>query len=211
MLRILTILTLLACADPAAAPNGPSPEPPKQAGPTTNLVGAQVEAEKFALDWQLTRAGTGLHLSYTFTNHSDARAFVLDQMVQHGATSGIAPAPDAVITRVDGGVLRLVRGYIEPTSSPMVLLVPGARGVAPGESLSGEATVPLPLRTWHPNEISQPIAGAPTTAVFEVGVLTGTISWGAQPLVGGGTLTVAPTGVVQSQQTLIRGAELPIP
>lgn len=172
-----------------------------------------MEDHRVALDWKLVREGSSLVVTYTVTNHLKERLFVLDQMLRFAQTTGMERAPDAVIVRpgAEGEPLRLVRGYLEPRSLPMVVVVPGARGVAPGDSIEGRATIPLPLASWHPNESSTPLTSQPRTAALEIGVLTGEIAWATQRLADGSEVTVPPRGEVATRQQLVRGEPLPLP
>lgn len=167
------------------------------------------------LDWSLERApqGDALIARYTVHNGGAEPVWILDDMVTLAPDQGLAPAPRAVVVVADASdptLVHLIRGRVEPRGRPRMELIPGARALAPGASLTGEAQVALPLQRWHPNEGGSALAQAPTRAVLSLGVLPGDVETDERP-VGAGVQQEADPGAARADQALLAGAVLSLP
>ena len=161
------------------------------------------------LDWTLKpeKSGSALHVEYTITNTSPDNLFVADLLPVAGG-GGFVLGEDFIIV-VNGDspdTVRLVRGRV-PSYAP-IPLDPGARGLRPGESATGHAVVPLPLRAQHYHGGVDPLVGTPTKAVLEIGLLAADSHWTALPLASGASLTTAsPIDAMR----FARGAPIDLP
>lgn len=166
------------------------------------------------LRWQLAREEGALRVTYTVHNRGSAALWVLDQVLVFGPTEGYALDEGAIMAYADSQdptLLHLVRGRVAPAGRAMIELVPGVRALPPGGELSGSARVPLPLRSWHPNDRFRDLSVAPTRAVLELGVLPGDAPTDDWPLISGGVQPVASPPAPLTQQQLVRGETLSIP
>lgn len=215
------LVALVGCGGPAPTAGATDPAPPPvqvdakpDATPAVSPAQEGPEMENVELSWSMDRAaGDTLVIRYALTNRTSERVYALVELARFGATQGVERAPDAMIVRAgdSADTVRFIRGYVPPQGLPMVRLLPGARGVAPGETLTGEARLALPLRTWHPNEESRTLPGTPQRATLEIGVLTGDLPWYTQPLLDGSKLTIPDQAAVAERQRFVRGEALAIP
>ena len=86
--------------------------------------------------------------------------------------------------------VRFARGRVPSVAPGAKTMEPGARGIAPGETVTGSAEVPLPLVAAHWRGTVAPLAGTPRFAVLHLGVITGEAHWRQIPLADGSTLTL---------------------
>ncbi len=190
--------------------------------PTAATQAVAVEPEErpmshnVAVTWQLTQAEAGdrLEVAYQVRNTGDEPVLVTDQMIVFGPTEGYDRDPTAIIARADAEdptLLRLVRGRQLPFGRPMIELYPGVRDLAPGAELAGTATVPLPLRSWHPNDRFRDLPARPTRAVLEVGILPADTETEEWPMNSGGTLRLPNPSSARTAQVLVGGQTLPVP
>jgi hypothetical protein len=140
-----------------------------------------------SLDWSLKVTGGKLHVDYTLTNHAKKPFLVRDVMVVSDGKD-LVPAPDAIVV-VRGAAAneaRFVRGDVSPDSKVNIRYPPGLRPLPPGQTVSGSAVVPLPVKAWHPYGEVQDLAGPVKQAVLEVQIYPGDIEQ---------TSTVLPSGI----------------
>lgn len=168
------------------------------------------------LSWQISRdeRGDALLVTYKLRNRGDSSVLVLDRMIVFGQTEGYERSEDAIVARADAQdptLLRLVRGRVAPYGRPMIELVPGVRALEPGAELSGSARVPLPLRSWHPNDRFRDLPAVPTRAVLEIGVLPGDTATDEWPMNDQGALRVPSPPAALVDQQIVRGEILPLP
>lgn len=164
-----------------------------------------------SLAWSLTPADGGLALAYTLTNRGTAPVWALDRLLAWAPTGGLALVPERVAVRsgAPGAPLRLVRGHLRPLGHRGAELFPVAREVPPGGSVSGTARLPLPLRSWSPNESASDVLFAPDLAVLEVGVIPEAPD-DERSLATGDPVPVPSTAAARSQR-FVRGAPLAWP
>ena len=205
---LLIALALGACASRNTA-EPPAADPPAAATTeTTAMPDAAV-----TLDWSLAPAGDHLDIRYALTNHTDARIYVADGLLE--VADGALQPTDRVIvapTR-DPGVVRFVRGIVEPDGTEVAAhYAPAAVHLDPGATHEGAARAPLPLTAWHNYAPADPIPAGATSAVLEIAWLPGDgAEWGSMPLSGGGTATVPQLGTYFTKAKLARGAVIPLP
>jgi hypothetical protein len=180
--------------------------PPMPPMPTT---------QPLTLDWQLTRSGDRLQLSYSVHNDSDKALYLLDRLVVP-SSKGLEAAFDRVIVR-DGdaaGVVSFVRGYAPPFADKRGgiggIQQPAAQKLEAGQTITGTATVPLPLTAWHNFGPAQPLTGAPTQAYLEIGYLLDHDKWASLELVDGTKLS-GPANPFVADQRMVRSDTRPIP
>jgi len=171
----------------------------------------QVSAQEIDITWgmRLGPDGKTLVVEYTATNRSTERLYLCDILLAQVNNQ---------LVRVDSGMIvtngsrkdevRLTRGVVEEhvwTSAPRN---PGARAFDPGQSLSGSATLPLPLKAWHNFGAVRELDGTPKVAVLELSYVRGEVSWGELRLSDGSTVTVPdrPARLVN-----VVGPEQPMP
>ena len=120
----------------------------------------------------LRRVGDLLELAYGVENRGAGAVWLVDDMLGHVA-EGFVRQPRALVVRAgdDPTTVRLIRGHEPPRATVFMYFEPGARRLAPGERLTGEAETPLPLAECHPQERPRPLAAAPTHAIVEVTLL----------------------------------------
>ncbi len=169
--------------------------------------------EPLSVEWNLTRSGNTLHISYTLHNNGHEKVYVLDQMV---AARGQAfeRLPQAIVVKggEEPGSVDFVRGYVNPGHPVLFQYAPAARSLEPGQSLMGTAEVGLPLSAWHPYGHPAPIKGTPQYAVLEVGYISGgDLKWTKVPLKDGTSLSAPALPTAVSQQRMVRGAQRPLP
>lgn len=210
-MRLYAMLCVILTACSPLMPSTSEAPPLNQAADAPSLSGETMEQNNVRVSWSITAEGEDRVILYTVENHLSERLFVLDEMLEFSTKGqGLDKAPDGIIVRATSAAepLHLFRGYVKPNGFPEVLLVPAARGVAPGESLAGRAVLHAPLHTWHPNERPQPLSFKPLRAVLQIGVLTGELPWDWQDLADGSKVIVAPRHVVSANQRWVTGETL---
>ncbi len=165
------------------------------------------------LDWSLTalRDPARLRIAYTVHNRSSERLYLCDQLAVV-ERNHFVPAPTAILV-MNGerpGQVRLIRGEAVVDKPSTLNFRPGGRAVDPGQSASGEAEVPLPLKAWHNYGYLTPLRGRPETAVLEVAYAVGEGEWGRLPLEGGGEL-VTPQPSVRLRYLVSDPRPIPAP
>ncbi|MCD1257598.1 hypothetical protein B5M42_001940 [Paenibacillus athensensis] len=124
----------------------------------------QMEAGEIAKavewNWRMEQTEDQLLIHYELSHTGRTSVHVLDKVIVFAAGQGFAEAPQAMI-RLAGKEqphkLVLSRGYVSPPISEVAYeLLPAARLLEPGQTLQGQARIPLPLTAWHPNEAQLP-------------------------------------------------------
>jgi hypothetical protein len=190
----LSALAVLTSGRPAASA--------KEQRPVTDSV---------SVTCTLTRQGGTLRVAYTVRNNGPERVFILDDMVRL-ADGAYQRTPRVIIVQQEApGRVALVRGFVDPGHPVQIQYAPAARALDPGQSLTGTAEVPLPLRAQHPYGRPVPLSGPVTSAVLVIGYLTGKVDWVGYPVAGAGTLSAPALQSVVSRQRLARSAPMPVP
>lgn len=203
-LFVLMLAWLLAgCAAPAS----PAPASPAPASPAPAVEEAPVSKD-LTLEWSLQAdpAGGALRVHYTLHNGGEAPVLVLDDMAVLGATSGYDAAPEAMNLYADAQdptLVHLARGRVQPYGRPRMEIIPGVRALAAGATLSGDARVPLPLRSWHPNDGYRALPATPTRASLQIGVLPGDTPTVERPLNGGSQRVAEPPAPLIDQTWVV--------
>jgi len=215
-LRFLTILFVLVLSSACEA------NPKKTPTPTDNKEPAAMEPVRVTWTIKPEPSSHALRIDYQVENHTKKTIHLLDQLMIPGV-KGVTLAPDRVIVRrgPDAATVSLVAGHVRPEPGQAVAweAVPSSRPVAAGASVSGSKLVPLPIAAWHPYMTLQPIATAPTQAVFEVVWLpdeppSGLPAWEDHPAAQGGPKIRTPSEVfVVTKMQTARGPvqKLPTP
>lgn len=175
----------------------------------------------FPLTWTMTTASGGLAVTWHIENRSGADVWLLDTAYFPTATGyELQPQAISVMPSDEATLVRLVRGHLRPPPGQGVAVeyTPVARALAAGASAEGEATVPLPLRPWHPSYTTFPFKTAPRQARLEIGVLQGEPPEGVPAwetrfatAVDGTPLKVPTLGYVVQRQVLVVGESKGIP
>ena len=149
-----------------------------------------------AIDWTMTKArdGKALRIEYRVTNPSDKRISVSDVVPTHPDAGWTVtnPQPIAVLNDDEPGVVRFARGRIG-SEAPLAVppMDPGARAIDPGQTVHGNARVPLPLVATPYVGTVAPLRGQPTAARIELGFLRSDAHWSQLPLTDGSSLTLS--------------------
>jgi hypothetical protein len=175
----------------------------------------EVKVMPLKLRAQLERAAPDrLRVSYEIRNDGERTVWLLDDMLAFGSTSGFArtPAAIAVLEDDEPATVRLTRGAVLPEADVAFVLIPGARRLDPGGTLSGEAETRLPLMAQTPQDRPRPLKGTRTRAVVEIAVLDEVApSLRATPLEGGGEAQIPPTDHAFEKQRMLRSDPLELP
>jgi|GEM_PF-3181166 len=139
----------------------------------------KAEAEEIVqhvqLNGKLQQADGQIQVHYTVSNEGASAVYVLDRVIVFAAEQGFAEAQTAIIRLAapeEPHRMVLSRGYVAPPVSFVMLeLLPAARQLEPGQSLQGEARIPLPLQAWHPHEGALPLAAETTEWELRIGLL----------------------------------------
>lgn len=172
-------------------------------------------SKDLTLEWSLQAdpAGGALLVHYALHNGGDAPVLVMDDMAVLGATSGYDAAPLAMNVSPDDEdptLVHLSRGRVRPYGRPRMEIVPGVRPLPAGAELSGDARIPVPLQSWHPNDGYRALITTPTRASLRIGVLPGDTPTLERPL-NGGTQRVAEPPAPLTEQTWVEGEARPLP
>lgn len=165
------------------------------------------------LDWSLERKGNALRVTYSIKNTSTQDVVLLDRLYMPTA-KGKEPAFDRAIVR--GGDtaddVLFVRGYVPPAPGRSAggIEPPLARKLAPNATITGEASVPLPVTAWHNYLRTESLKGTPKQAALEVGYLVDHKTW-VEITLTDGSKHQAPGHPFVAEQKLIRGAAKPLP
>jgi hypothetical protein len=170
------------------------------------------------LEWSLRPSadGSALIIEYEVTGGPEQPLYLLDRILHRGAGGALSAEDDRVIVLPGDtpGTVRFVRGFVRGAKvrrrSIEIVPAPAGRKVNFGETVHGEARVPLPIKPWHNFEPPDPLVGTPTTAVLEIGYLIGESDWARKKLVDGTEVTVPQPPQVPKQKFL-RGEPLPVP
>lgn len=149
----MILALLLGCGPPADAPAAPSPAPlsPPAAEVATMTVDAwSATPTEIGFDWQLTRAGDALTITYSVENRGAERLWLADRTVQ--SSQGGAKLLDQPVVRQSGrpGTALVAFGLVSPDVPLFYLPPPTYRAVEPGASAQGSLSLALPLASWHP-------------------------------------------------------------
>lgn len=167
-------------------------------------------AEPARLDWALKRSedGAALEISYTVTNLSDRTLYLCDALPLPGEQSFVLGRDFINVAGGGEGDVRFVRGRLVSVAPVVIPLQPGARPLAPGQTLSGSARVKLPLTPAHFHGRAPPFVGTPTRAWLEIGWVEAESTWAQLTLDDGRTLT---TPSAQDPVQTLRAGPLPLP
>ncbi len=159
-----------------------------------------------SVDLQLSRSERGLKLSYSITNRSKERIYVLDQMVAPRGSTYVLTPQAVVVQGGEKGTVDFVRGFVDPGHPVQVQYAPAARSLDPGKTLEGTAEVPLPLQAQHPYGRLAPLQKPAQAVVLQIGYVSGAVEWVSYPVQGGGPLRgPALPSVVQGQRFVRSG------
>lgn len=149
-----------------------------------------------AIDWTMTKDSDGkaLRIEYRVTNTWDKRIYLSDLVPTHTDAGWTLtdPQPIAVLNDDEPGVVRFARGRVG-SDAPLTVppMDPGARAIDPGQTVQGNARVPLPLAATPYVGTVAPLRGKPTAAHIELGFLRGDGHWSQLPLTDGSFLTLS--------------------
>ena len=143
---ILGATTILTCSAPAATP------PPAKVSVMSTT--AEQTARDVTLECQPTRVGTKLSFPYTITNRSEADIYVMDAVASvNPDTRQPAVNHDSVVVYLLGdGRAHVLKGIAPlPTDrSVTVRVIPFAAKLPPGQTLTRQLEIPLPLAETSP-------------------------------------------------------------
>lgn len=160
------------------------------------------------LDWSMALEAGGLRIRYAVTNTSADTIYLSDQMPLPGKNTFVL-GKDFINVAGDGpGAVRFVRGRLRSIAPVILPLDPGTRPLQAGETATGEALVPLPITAAHYHGRAPVVSGTPTSAVLEIGYVTGQPHWKELALEDGGTLT---TTLPMDEMRFLRTLAKPIP
>lgn len=162
------------------------------------------------LDWTLSRAadGASLQIVYTVTSTCDRTIYLCDALPVPGKSGFVLGRTYINVAGGAQGEVRLVRGRLASLARVVVPLEPGARPLAAGSSLKGEAIVPLPLIASHYHGKAAPITGTPARAWLELGWVEADAAWRTLTLEDGQRLT---TPGPEDEMRWLKAGPLPIP
>jgi hypothetical protein len=161
----------------SAAPSQPQP--------------GQRKTMNVSLEWkmQLTEGGTRLQVEYSALNRSQERLFLCDQLVvQESDGSRLLEQASIVVNGQNPGEVVFVRGRLGDDPPSAYTYNPGARAFDPGQRLTGQIELELPLKAWHNFGYVDPLKGTPKTARLEVSIVSGESTWEQVKLKNGQTL-----------------------
>ena len=195
---VALISGLATLAVPARSTAEPGPEVPMPA------------AAPATLDWSLEPApdGASVRVRYTVTNTSDRTIYLCDALPMPGEKSLVLGRDFINVSGGTDGDVRFVRGRLASVAPVVIPLQPGARPLAPGKSLSGSATVRLPLAPAHYHGKAMPFVGEPSRAWLEIGWVEADATWQTLTMEDGLTLT---TPSAQDTMYSLRAGPLPLP
>lgn len=158
----MILATLLGCGGPSAAP--PTSPPATEVAAMITDAWSKTPAE-VGFAWQMARAADALTITYTVDNHGADTLWLAQRMVQTG--QGPARLLDRPVVRTNGraDAALIVLGQISPDVPVYYVPPPSYQAVAPGASVQGTLSVPLPLQSWHPVGRVDPL-GAVQSVVF---------------------------------------------
>lgn len=168
-MKLLLVISLLAC-DSTAAPTKSPPKPEKKAT-------VQPKSPPVELTWTLKRDGQQLVVEYSARNTSKQTVWLADQLPLPGSTAKWKLGADRIIVMPDPDdktVVLFVRARVKSTTNLPKLVDPGTRELAAGATLTGRASVPLPLAAWHYRGHVAPLTGEPARAQLRIGVFVDT-------------------------------------
>lgn len=179
----------------------PAAEPPMEVAPMTDPA---------RLTWTLTRAADGrsLLVAYTVTSTSQETLYLCDALPVPGRQSFVLGRTFINVAGGAEGELRLVRGRLKSVAPVVVPLEPGCRPLTPGQSVTGTATVPLPIQPAHYHGKAAPLVGTPTRATLEIGYVGADTTWSQLTMEDGLTLTTPSAG---DEMRFLKAGPLPIP
>lgn len=162
------------------------------------------------IDARVEAVAAGLRVSYRVTNAGPTPMWIVDEMIDFAPRRGIQRAPDQWIVVDDSaiGLARLRRGFQVPAAEVASVLVPGARRVEGGASLEGAGTIALPLRSGGPQDLHRDLRWPVKRAVVEIAILEQELPFHSEALVGGGAISVAPTGLLLDRQRWVTSEAL---
>lgn len=140
-----------------------------------------------------------LRVIYRARNEGEQRLYVLDQVIEP-RKDGLVASRRPIVARGEGGVTRLVLGWIPMQQPIMASYAPAARALDPGGELSGAKETPWPLETWHPYAPLGKLDPASREVVLEVGYLVGEGDWTQVRVMSGETLACPSLAFLRSQQ-----------
>ena len=164
-----------------------------------------------SVDLQLSRSERGLKLSYSITNRSKERIYVLDQMVAPRGSTYVLTPQAVVVQGGEKGTVDFVRGFVDPGHPVQVQYAPAARSLDPGKTLEGTAEVPLPLQAQHPYGRLVPLPPGLKVATLRVGYVSAQAQWTRYPMADGTALTAPQLPSVVSLQRFARSEQKPLP
>lgn len=167
------------------------------------------------LTWSLrpTPDGQALRVEYAVANRGTTPIFCLDRMTPFvGDAAADADRTIIALPSPDGARLWLVRGfYPHPYATVLAPWLPGVRVIEAGASVSGAATVPLPLRAWHPGTGETPLRADPTEAVLQIGVAPRSLPLEEMTLPDGRAIRRPVFATAADFQRLLASTSLPLP
>lgn len=146
------------------------------------------------IDWTMTSidGGKALKIDYRVHNLSDHRIYLSDLLPMPGAKTWKLGKNEIIVMNGDEpGTVVFARARVRSETPLPFLVDPGARAVDPGKTATGSAEVPLPLQAQHYRGTVAPLKGKKTTAILELGYVSGDAHWEELPLDDGSKLTVS--------------------
>ena len=118
------------------------------------------------LEWSLKVDGKQLRIDYKVTNTSKGPILLVDTLVWEGK-----PDADVIIVRNDTQpkTIAFTRALVTTKEKMMYTPMPGARSIAPGETVAGHSVSAWPPFAWHNFSTVDKLAPNATHAVLEIG------------------------------------------
>jgi hypothetical protein len=115
-------------------------------------MGAPAAIQPVALRGKVTRAADRLVVEYELTNQRKQPIYVLDRMVNAKDGTAVLDADLAYVFWEEPRTLRLVRAVLQlpPGKNIGSKEIPYARKVAPGETVAGRISLPVPVAEYNP-------------------------------------------------------------
>lgn len=173
------------------------------------------EGVQAGLTWSLEPDPNGhaLRVEYQVENTGDEAIYCLDRMDPFADADDAAKDRRIIAIRSPRGPqLWLIRGFfLHPNVRAMAPWVPGVREIPAGQSVSGRAEAPLPLRQWHPNTGERPLDEDIKDIRLQIGVAPLSLPLEEMELSDGRTIRRPKVASASQYQRMLLSDPLPLP